>query len=492
MAPYMRIRAVLLALCLAPATLCCAAPTATSPGPDVCKLIPIDQIRGILGATDETITSTSSQLQPVHSRCVYTMHLKDLDNTGATNQLTVDSLRFPTPDQAIKLQHAIGHPITDDNYTPVILNIATTSADNEDEAIGLHVFPPPLPAGAPEPYLGYAFRHQGNIVSIVLSKDLQNEPKDWYQRVETAGMTAAGATVIDPKFYAQLHDACKNISLDEIQTLVTLDIAVTSAKSSSTGLTMNCDFDVQTGLQDRDHRVRVQVTHFANTLEAQNAFHEEVQQDKAKYSTLVPTNDATDQVITESTDYTQQQLEVRAIHGTTVSIVIIYDWLHKAFLHPSFEYRLERLALQAAGATTHPSSGMASDPVALKPTLSFKLQKAFHRYSGTFWGTVVLVVIFGAIFRSGSRRRRILATGIPGTAHIDHISDTGTTVNQQPVVLFTCTVTPQSGPLYHVVIRQTASRLAAPASLVGKTLDVRIDPKDPQRVFFVNLDQGLN
>jgi hypothetical protein len=492
MAPYMRNRARLLALFLAPAALCRAALPAAPTSPDACQVIPTNQIRGILNATDETITPVSSQLQPNHTRCVYTIHLKDLDNAGGTNQLTIDYLRFSTPDDAIKLQHAIGHLSWDENYTPVLLDIPTTSAVNEDEVVSLHDYPPPLPPGAPEPYLGYAFRHQGNVVSLVLSRDLPHTPDGWFQHVATAGMVASGATVLDPVVYARLHDACKDISLDEIQTLVTLDIAVTSAESSSKGVTMSCDFNVQTGFEEKDHRVGLQVTRFANMQEAQGAFREGIAKDRAKYSTLVHTSDATDQVITDSADHTQQQLQVRALHGSTVSIVTIYDWFHQAFAHPTFEYRLERLALQTAGATVQPTPGMAPDPIAQKPTLAFRIEKQIRRYWADAAGTGILVLIFGLIARSGATRRRVLSTGLPGTARVEYISDTGSTINQQPVVLFTCTVTPQNGVPYRATIRQAASRLSAPSSLLGKTLDVRIDPKNQQRVFFVNIDQRLS
>ena len=461
----------------------------------------MNQIRGILGATDETITSVGSQLQPNHSRCVYTMIMKDIDDKVTTNRLTVDSLRFPTPDQAIKLQHAIGHFSWDDTFTPVALDIPTTSAVNDDEAAGLHDFPPPLPAGEAEPYIGYAFRHQNNVVSIVLSNSLKHEPKDWFQRVEMAGMVAAGATLIDPKVYARLHDVCRNISPDEIQTLVTLDIAVTTMEPSTpnqfrpNALMTGCDFDVRTGIEEKEHEVSVQVTHFANTPDAQSAFRYALERDRAKYSTLIHTNDATDRVLTDSTGHTRDALKVSAIHGSSVAVVTISSWQQGAFVHPSFEYRLERLALQAAGATIQPSAGIAPDPVAQKPTSGFKIEKEFHsllRYGPALLGPGIMVLVFGGLALSSSRRRKLLATGLPGTARIEHIEDTGATVNQQPVVRFTCTVTPQDGSSpYQAVIRQTASRLAAPASLLGRTLEVRIDPKNPLRVVFVNINEGI-
>ena len=135
MAPYMRIRAVLFAFCLAPTTLCNASPAATSPSPDACQIIPMDQIRGLLAATTETINPMSSQLQPDHSRCTYTLIMKDIDDKVTTNRLTVDYLRFPTPGQAIRAQHAMAHVGWTNNDGSMPLDIPTTSAVNDDEVV---------------------------------------------------------------------------------------------------------------------------------------------------------------------------------------------------------------------------------------------------------------------------------------------------------------------------------------------------------------------
>ena len=497
MAPYMRIRAVLFAFCLAPTTLCNASPAATSPSPDACQIIPMDQIRGLLAATTETINPMSSQLQPDHSRCTYTLIMKDIDDKVTTNRLTVDYLRFPTPGQAIRAQHTMAHVGWTNNDGSMPLDIPTTSAVNDDEVVRLYDLPPPLPAGAAEPYLGYALRHQGNVVSIVLSEGLKHEPKDWYQRVETAALAAAGATVINSQTYARLHDVCRNISPDEIQTLVTLDIAVTTAEPSTPDkLTLGCDFNVRTGIKEKENDVTVQVTHYATDEDAQFGFRYPIEKDRAKYGTLVPTNDSTDRVLTDSADHTQRELKVSAIHGASVAVVTISSWQHEAFVHPSFEYRLERLALQAAGATIQPSAGIAQDPVAQKPTLGFKIEKEFRsllRYGPALFGPGVMVLVFGGLALSRHRRQKLLATGLPGTARIHHIADTGSSVNRQPVIRFSCTVTPQDGSSpYEAVIRQAASRLMAPASLLGRTLEVRIDRKNSQRVVFVNINQIID
>ena len=71
-------------------------------------------------------------------------------------------------------------------------------------------------------------------------------------------------------------------------------------------------------------------------------------------------------------------------------------------------------------------------------------------------------------------------------ARIDAVSDTGTTMNNRPMVRFDVTIKTGAGAEYPASTRVLVSRLIAPASLVGTSQPVRIDRDDPQRFIFLS------
>jgi hypothetical protein len=76
----------------------------------------------------------------------------------------------------------------------------------------------------------------------------------------------------------------------------------------------------------------------------------------------------------------------------------------------------------------------------------------------------------------------ILAVGRPATATVTRLVDTGTTINQDPVVEFVLRVTPERGEPYEARTKGLVSRLDVPAIQPGRVLPVKVDPQDPQRV----------
>ena len=76
----------------------------------------------------------------------------------------------------------------------------------------------------------------------------------------------------------------------------------------------------------------------------------------------------------------------------------------------------------------------------------------------------------------------ILANGRPGTARIARLIDTGTTINQDPVVEFVLEVHPQEGEVYEARTQALISRLEIPQVQPGRTVPVKVDPEDRRRV----------
>jgi hypothetical protein len=74
----------------------------------------------------------------------------------------------------------------------------------------------------------------------------------------------------------------------------------------------------------------------------------------------------------------------------------------------------------------------------------------------------------------------LMANGIVGQARIDAISDTGTTINENPQVLFNLTVTIPGREPYPATLTQVVSRIAIGSFQPGATVPVRVSPDDPQ------------
>jgi hypothetical protein len=74
----------------------------------------------------------------------------------------------------------------------------------------------------------------------------------------------------------------------------------------------------------------------------------------------------------------------------------------------------------------------------------------------------------------------LIATGIVGQARIDQVTDTGTTVNDNPQVHFELTVTIPGHEPYPATVTQVISRLVVGNFQPGATVPVRVSPEDPQ------------
>lgn len=77
---------------------------------------------------------------------------------------------------------------------------------------------------------------------------------------------------------------------------------------------------------------------------------------------------------------------------------------------------------------------------------------------------------------------QVIAIGKPATATVLRLVDTGTTINDDPVVEFVLRVEPPAGDAYEARSRALVSRLDVPAVQPGRVLPVKIDPKAPARV----------
>jgi hypothetical protein len=140
-------------------------------------------------------------------------------------------------------------------------------------------------------------------------------------------------------------------------------------------------------------------------------------------STLVQTTDPTDRVVA-SADHPE---EVEAVHGPYIVTLDLSDMTNPARGHPTWAYRVQRTALEAAGATIVPAKGMAPDPVTPgppPPPEAFSWRTSDHvppswaryadplLYAAAFLTrhrfVMMPVLIIGSIFLGTTRRRPLL------------------------------------------------------------------------------------
>lgn len=89
-------------------------------------------------------------------------------------------------------------------------------------------------------------------------------------------------------------------------------------------------------------------------------------------------------------------------------------------------------------------------------------------------GSTLLLV--GAPIVSGLANHAILSRGQPAEARILEIVDTGTTINQNPVVRFRLEVQPPGRPPFEAEAERLISRLQIPLVQPGSIVHVKYDP----------------
>jgi hypothetical protein len=102
-------------------------------------------------------------------------------------------------------------------------------------------------------------------------------------------------------------------------------------------------------------------------------------------------------------------------------------------------------------------------------------------------GLVILALLAGCALVdrvSGvSEARQIQKSGLPASARIVEIWDTGMTVDDGPVIGMRVEISRPDGSVYSATIpKSLISRLDIPRFQPGATVPVRIDPKNPDRV----------
>lgn len=93
---------------------------------------------------------------------------------------------------------------------------------------------------------------------------------------------------------------------------------------------------------------------------------------------------------------------------------------------------------------------------------------------------ITVVSLPGGLIINYLSNRRVLTNGRRAEAEILDLYETGTTINQQPVVGFKLRVFPLSGPPFEAQTEQKVPRLQVPRIQPGARIEVRYDPESKQ------------
>ncbi len=288
-------------------------------------------------------------------------------------------------------------------------------------------------------------------------------------------------------------DPCSMVSLPDVGPLLTLNQAEITLRPAdpSDPYRMQCVWRAETsfgGSGELDiHRYTLN-----SHAEAIEDLRSSAPFDYKKRKPLVKTADPDDYVETTSDG------EVLAVHGPYKVELNISGVTDAAMAHPTWEYRLQRTALLAAGSTIIPISGLAPDPVLPQPDSASKAAHEVARKIGfnmpwdfsiialLLWLTVFIigcVIYYLFFYLPGKRQKSLNEVELPGTATIDSISDTGVTIDHNPQIRYHCTVTPFTGEPYKASTTMLVNEIDRPLP-VGTIMAVKIDQNNPQSFRF--------
>jgi hypothetical protein len=81
------------------------------------------------------------------------------------------------------------------------------------------------------------------------------------------------------------------------------------------------------------------------------------------------------------------------------------------------------------------------------------------------------------------KKAQLMATGLPGTAEVLTIADTGAMVNFNPVVQMKLKVQPQYGPEFETEVQSAVSKIAVPR--VGDKLNIKYNPANQNDLIII-------
>lgn len=318
-----------------------SAPAAEST-PPLCGLLGDADAKLLMTKLDVEVRAQAKRTSASESVCTWSATQRGLAaHTPPNARLVLKRLDMGSADRAqAKMQEA--------HRLGTVLRLARTE-DADDEQVDL--------SGD-----RFAARH-GALVAIADgsgANEIARAAPDWRFRLQCLALRGAGAAVLGPADARATADACHLVDGRRILPLMTLSPSRLRATPDGA---KRCMFSVEDG--SGLPRIAVynsgsgdlRISDLGSNAAALKFQHQQTPFLPA--STAVRTVDPGDRVMVSA----DRPDEVWAVHGPYNVELDFTDETPAAKTHPTWGYRVQRAALEAAGATVIPAAGMAPDPV---------------------------------------------------------------------------------------------------------------------------------
>jgi hypothetical protein len=316
--------------------------------PDGCSLATLGEVQSLITPKNVEIRSRSGNPAPGESTCTWMAYEPGLTaDAPADGSLSLSFYHFANAAKAAQQTRRLSKD------TPPPPSLVRTD-DPQDQII--------------RPNGSTVIARHGTDITVVDAGEAQEAAREeahWNYRLEVLALKAAGGKLLGPVNDRATADTCHLLPPGHILALLTL--SPSTLKESLDG--KRCFFSVEDGSGTNGAWVN-------NSGNAEltredlgfNAAALKFQHDQTPFypaSELVATADPTDRVVLDP----KNPGMVWAVHGPYYVTLSLADVTSAASGHPSWAYRVQRAALEAAGATIVPKTGIAADPAVPRPAL---------------------------------------------------------------------------------------------------------------------------
>lgn len=342
-------RIVLLALSICILTMSSAMSATSDNGRQACTGVAAEDALGLITSDTAELRSESGHPEPGETTCVWSAHQPGLTaDAPPIGRLALTLYVFANADRA----KAQMRRLADGAQPPSLVR----TADTDDQTIRSN----------PD---GVIARHGARIAVLDAgdARDNARQRAGWVYRLEAFALQAAGAQVQGPVNDRATSAVCDLVAPERVLPLLTLTTSTLKRFSTPADDGKRCSFSVQ----DASGKIAGWVTNKGSIrftredLGTNAAALARQHQDWPFFppSKLVTTSDPTDRVVANP-DHPE---EVEAVHGPYLISLDITDVTPEARAHPSWAYRVQRTALEAAGATLAARPDLPPDPVVAGP-----------------------------------------------------------------------------------------------------------------------------
>ncbi len=341
---------VMLALVIGILTTSPATAATSDSNRDVCAIISADDVLHLITSETAEIRSTPGHPAPGETTCVWSAHQAGLTaDAPPIGSVSLALYVFANADKAKAQMHRLAGGVV---QPPSLVR----TPDADDQIV------------RPNPD-GVIARHGAAIAVVDASeaRDFARQHAGWIYRLEVLALQAVGAQAQGPASDRAVAAVCDLIAPERVLPLLTLTRSALKPMGGGYDDGKRCSFSVK----DASSKIAGWVNNHGDasfTREDLGTNAEALARQHRDWpffppSNLVPTADATDRVVANP----EHPEEVEAVHGPFLITLHLTGVTPEAQAHPSWTYRVQRTALEAAGATIVARADLPPDPVVAGP-----------------------------------------------------------------------------------------------------------------------------